>query len=112
MKPRLWLLLGLVLACGLILAAASAAHAGTQSPPKSPTNDSAPLVERALLVGQNSASVALAEFESDSWDAQSALVCLSSTTDLCAADHSPISDGTCVPDGAQSLVNQGVRLQI
>jgi hypothetical protein len=112
MNPRAWLSLGLILACGLLIATAGAAHSQEQSPPKLLANHNAPLAERAFHVGQDLSPVVFSEYDSDSRGVHPALNCCSHIVDLHAAVDSPISGGLRAYSGAPSLVSQGVRLQI
>jgi hypothetical protein len=111
MNPRSWLTLCDVLACGLFLATALSAHACEQSYTRSPGNHSVPRAEQAFLVGQDSAAIVFSEYD-DSRDADSAITCWFCTTNLCTADYPLISGSLCERGGTQSLVKQGVRLQI
>lgn len=112
MKPRSWLLLGLLCACGLFAATASWADGRIPSPPKSSANLARPVAERVLLNRQDSAPSVFAEYDSDCSDLDPELLCSCSTLDWCAAYHSLTSGESSARGGAPSLLSQGVRLQV
>lgn len=112
MKPRLWLLLSLLLLCGFLGTTAAVTFARVAAPTSSRSHSDFPLMDQVGLIHQNASLCASAESESDHSDLHPALFRRCSATDLCFADSSLWLHCQGAYSNVLSLVTQGVRLQI